>query len=244
MRRLRALALCLSAWLSACSVAEYTIGGAADSAGACPEGQVVCGDGCAPQGECDDCPEGQVRCDGACVAAGACDDPGACPEGQVVCGDGCAAADTCACNDACDSDLEACDGGVCVCRPGLTRCGSACVDVRADADHCDGCGSPCAGAEVCQDGACIAACDAPRQACDGACVELASDSLNCGDCGELCRADELCLSGDCEPYSAIEGCDSCPCVEACESEDSDGEDLQCCDSPFLGGPVCVDADCP
>jgi len=217
MRGVRALALaCAAAWLPAC-LAEYTVGGAADSAGTCPEGQVVCGDGCALAGECDD----------------------DCPEGQVKCGEGCAPVDTCACEDDCGSELEACDDGVCRCRPGLSRCGGDCVDTRADPGHCDGCGSVCADEPLCQDAVCVAACDAPKQACDGACVDLASDSLHCGDCDRACEADEVCLFGDCRLYLPIDGCDSCPCAGACEADD----DSSCCDSPFLGAAVCVEDGC-
>ena len=230
-------------WLSGCSLAEYTVGGAGGSGGSCPEGQVVCGDGCAAAGACDDCPEGQEKCDGECVAAGACDDGTDCPTGQAACDDGCAPADSCPCDQQCETELEACTDSVCVCRAGLTRCDGACVDIRADVAHCGGCGKACGGGERCEDGACVASCTAPKEACGDACVEVASDSLHCGECGKLCAVDELCLSGVCQPFTAIDGCDSCPCDEACEQGDSEGEDGHCCDSPFLGAPVCVAVDC-
>ena len=150
---------------------------------------------------------------------------------------------TCACDLRCDTELEACEDSVCVCRAGLTRCDGACVDTRADAANCDGCGKACGVGTVCADGACVASCGADQQVCGGACVDVKSDSLHCGDCGKLCPADELCLSGNCHPFVTIDGCDSCPCAEACESEDSDGESGQCCDAPFLGAPVCVQVDC-
>ena len=249
MTRLRALGLgCLAIALPACGLVEYTVGGAATSGGGCPEGQIVCGNGCALAGACDDCPAGQERCDDVCVAAGSCDQDGQCPTGQVGCDDGCAPADTCPCDQLCDTEREACEDSVCVCRAGLTRCDGVCVDTRAAPAHCDGCGMPCANGELCQDGACIASCAAMKQSCNGACVDVTSDSLHCGNCGKLCRVDEVCLSGECEPFITIDGCDSCPCDDACESEESDGDSEgddqeNCCESPFLGAPVCVQADC-
>jgi hypothetical protein len=240
----RALALVgLGLGLSGCSVAEYTIGGAGSTGGGCPEGQVVCGDGCAPAGTCDDCPAGQERCDNVCVAAGSCEQNVDCPTGGAPCNGGCAPADSCPCDQECESDLEACEDNLCGCRAGLTRCDGDCVDTRADSAHCDGCGKPCGVGMVCEDGSCVASCGAPKKSCGGACVDVASDSLHCGDCGKLCAVDEVCLSGECHPFTTIDGCDSCPCAEACDSEDSDGDQGQCCDSPFLGGPVCVQAEC-
>jgi hypothetical protein len=241
MRVLGLVALALGS--SACLLAEYTVGGAGTSGGGCPEGQVVCGDGCALAGACDDCPEGQEKCEGECVAAGTCEQDVGCPTGQAPCDEGCAPADTCACDLRCDTELEACEDSVCVCRAGLTRCDGACVDTRADAANCDGCGKACGVGTVCADGACVASCGADQQVCGGACVDVKSDSLHCGDCGKLCPADELCLSGNCHPFVTIDGCDSCPCAEACESEDSDGDSAYCCDAPFLGAPVCVQVDC-
>lgn len=252
----RAWALAL-ALLPACRIAEYTVGGALsggasdgstdDPTGAetCPDGQVACGDGCAPAGECDDCPPGQVRCDDACVPEGECEeDPSGCLEGQVPCGDGCAPADACPCEQGCDPELEVCDGEACRCRPGLVRCGAACVDTRSDPEHCDACDAACDAEAACQGGECVAACEAPAAACDGACVDLATDSLHCGDCGKLCLADEVCLSGQCRPYVPIDGCAACPCAEACEAGETAGEQQYCCDSPFLGDPVCVQFECP
>ena len=222
---MRALLAGLLAVLPGCLI-TYTVGEAADDAG-CPTGQVVCGDECAPSGTC-----------------------GECPEGQVQCGDECAPADTCACDQGCDEHAETCQAGVCVCRDGLTRCGAACVDPRADPAHCGECDGACGGAaDVCQDSVCAAACDPPRRACDGACVDVAVDALHCGACGEACRADEICTAGQCRRYTEIPGCAACPCEDACEADGEDGgEDGgeaggACCDAPFLGAPVCVEDGC-
>jgi hypothetical protein len=225
----------LVALLGGC-LSEYTVGG---QAGTCPDGQVPCAQGCVAAGSCESCAEGQELCDGACVAAGACDGE-TCPAGQVRCGYDCVAADTCPCDRGCDAELEACVADVCVCRDGLERCGGACVDTRADAEHCGECDAPCAA--VCQAGACVDACAAPLSACGGACVDLATDALHCGECGDPCKSDELCFAGECREYGELAGCDACPCADACE-EDDDEDHGACCDSPFLAAPVCVPDGC-
>lgn len=160
-----------------------------------------------------------------------------CPVGHVVCGDGCAAPDACPCDAGCDRDLEVCEDAACRCRPGLSRCGTACVDTRADAAHCGGCDSPCDGDLLCQASACVAACDAPKVACGRACVDLATDALNCDECDRRCRADELCSGADCRPYEPLAECTTCPCDDECEDEWS------CCPAPFLGGAACIEGSC-
>lgn len=204
---------------------EYTVGGANDSG--CDDGQVVCGDGCVAAGSsCNDCSVGQVKCGDACVAP-----------------------DTCSCDQGCDQEFEACRDGVCVCRPGLTRCGATCVDIRVDANHCGSCDRVCSGAEaLCQASDCVAQCLAPRVACGGACVDISVDSLHCGDCDKLCRFDEVCVASDCRDYSEIDDCVACPCFGQCDEFDTaeGGDDVnggECCDSPFIGGPVCVEDGC-
>jgi len=58
---------------------------------------------------------------------------------------------------------QICAGGQCLdgCPGGLLRCGTACVDLRTDANHCGGCGVRCGAGEVCA---------AAREGCMAACV--------------------------------------------------------------------------
>lgn len=232
------------ALISGCvPLAVYTVGEAAGQE--CSKGQVACKDGCVAAGACDECADGQELCDGACVVAGACDEYGACPQGQVKCGAGCMAADTCPCDEGCDEFTEVCEAGRCVCRGGLARCGADCVDTRSDQEHCGECGDPCAGdGGVCQDGGCVAACAASLQECGGGCVDVGEDALHCGECDRPCESHELCLAGECREYGEYSGCAACPCPEACESgEGEEDEERVCCDSAFLGAPVCVEDGC-
>lgn len=44
--------------------------------------------------------------------------------------------------------------GECVCELGLTACGSDCVDIASDPQHCGSCGAPCSPGVACVEGAC------------------------------------------------------------------------------------------
>lgn len=193
-----------------------------------------------------DCGDGQVACGDGCVAMGSiCDD---CPESQVKCGDACVEPDTCVCDRGCDAELEVCGDGVCLCRVGLMRCGAACVDTRSDPDHCGSCDAMCGGAKsLCQESECAAQCQAPRATCGGACVDTNVDSLHCGGCDMLCKSAEVCMTGECRGFDEISDCAACPCPGACGEFDTAGggdeNGGECCDSPFVGGPVCVEDGC-
>lgn len=179
-----------------------------------------------------------------CASATMCEET--CPEGQVLCGGACTPADACPCELGCDGQREVCADGVCVCREGLTRCGANCADTRTDPAHCGGCDGVCEGAEgLCQDKDCVGACGAPLQACEGACVDVSHDSLHCGGCDQPCQPDEVCVAGTCRGYSNIPGCTACPCENSCGEDTAGDTDVggDCCDSPFLGVPVCVSSGC-
>lgn len=60
------------------------------------------------------------------------------------------------------------------CASGQMQCGDTCLDVLSDSNNCGGCGIPCLGGQVCQNGTCACA---SGIMCNGAC--LASGS--CGD---------------------------------------------------------------
>src|SRR6185312_5840225 len=57
-------------------------------------------------------------------------------------------------------------------------CGDTCLDVLSDSNNCGGCGIPCLGGQVCQNGACGCA---SGIMCNGACA--ASDSCATGGDG-------------------------------------------------------------
>ena len=136
----------------------------------------------------------------------------------------------------CDDD-EYCSGGTCVCRPGLDRVGSSCVDFDTDPMHCGGVGIDCStmGTMVTCRGSCEDACTTGQTNCSNACVDLQTDPFHCGACaGEdtRCESDRICISGDCRRYEpARGGCGDCTGDETC--------------CTYGGNQVCVDDDtCP
>ncbi len=121
-----------------------------------------------------------------------------------------------ACFPAC-GDLESC-------------CGTACVDVTTNPNHCGACGNRCAMGVPCVAGACMAAtctpaCDAGETCMDGACrcgagagcgdglsccgggcVDPASNTNHCGACGRRCAAGESCEAGTCTAPTCTPAC--------------------------------------
>jgi len=85
--------------------------------------------------------------------------------------------------------------------------------------------------------------------CGASCVDIAVDSLHCGECGKVCESNEVCLASECRQFDEIPGCIACPCQDACgefesgEGGDDSNPEGECCESPFVGGPVCVEDGC-
>jgi hypothetical protein len=143
------------------------------------------------------------------------------------------------CGDGCRGG-EVCEGGDCICAPGLVPDGEDCVDPANDPDACGPGLLDCEGdTPYCQGGACVDECAGEDvTACGFACVNTGTDPRHCGGCGNACEADELCADG-CRDFEVAAGCTTCPC-DACEDGD------RCCGYP--GAPtllVCLDASaCP
>ncbi|MEZ4251610.1 MAG: FG-GAP-like repeat-containing protein [Polyangiales bacterium] len=156
------------------------------------DGDVTCVDVARDVTHCGDCGVGcgdGERClDGSCCAT-VCEVDGASrcvnlDTDERHCG---------ACESSCDGE---CRGGVC-CGEGRAWCDGVCVDVRADAANCGGCGEVCVEG-VCQDGACCAStgglvCVTESVA---ACVDPLRDPTHCGACDSPC-ASGLCEGGVC-----------------------------------------------
>jgi hypothetical protein len=102
------------------------------------------------------------------------------------------------------------------CLPGLTRCGSTCVDLSSDLNNCGACGEICESGLVpveCRSGVCErASCPVGIEYCGATdlCRDLSSDPLHCGACGNVCAPGGSCVNGaclgSCEPGFTL--CDS------------------------------------
>jgi hypothetical protein len=104
------------------------------------------------------------------------------------------------------------------CPPGLSVCGSRCVDLAADATNCGACGNACVAGFGCVQGTC--SCPQGQTNCAGQCVSLGSDDRNCGECGRACPSSQACSHGICKGHDG-------PCTPP---------KVLCCDTD--DGPVC------
>jgi hypothetical protein len=96
--------------------------------------------------------------------------------------------------------------GFCPCGSGLTRCGTACVNLTRDVNHCGACDAVCpTGANVadlvCRQGLCrITGCAAGWADCDGqaetGCEKALGTETDCGACGDACADPETCGGGE------------------------------------------------
>jgi hypothetical protein len=127
-----------------------------------------------------------------------------------------------------DIDHEEAEGEGCA--PGLVPCGSECVDVSTDPDHCGRCDNQCRSGyvhtlPVCQNGLCGTACepgwedrdDAPG--CESACVAAGDEVCNGldDDCDGMPDDTFQCVMG--EPVACLTTCRSVgigECSEDCE----------------------------
>ena len=84
-----------------------------------------------------------------------------------------------------------------MCPLGEVRCGSSCVNVASDSNHCGGCDAACAPDEVCRTGVCQSTCASGGTSCSGQCVTLGDDPGNCGACDNRCSPGSTCAGGVC-----------------------------------------------
>jgi hypothetical protein len=128
---------------------------------------------------------------------------------------------------------RACTGGKCAedCLPPKVWCGTTCVDLESNVQHCGQCARPCPPrtpppgmVQVCQGGACGQfACAGLRGDCnndiaDGCEINTATDTNNCGGCGTKCAPGQRCMiradKGNvpmcsCDPHETFCGATTC-----------------------------------
>lgn len=88
-------------------------------------------------------------------------------------------------------------GAPMTCSTGLSACGTQCVDLSADGNHCGSCDNGCDTGSVCSLGACAVGCAAGQLQCGQGCVDASSSPLHCGGCNQACLAGQQCVGGMC-----------------------------------------------
>ncbi len=115
-----------------------------------------------------------------------------------------------------------------------TACGTACVDLQTDSNHCGSCDHACAPSETCQLGTCTT-CQA--NLCGTECVDLVSDPNNCGNCGTVCAPNQPCVGGYCGP------CPGTMCGTWCVDLQSDRHDCGRCGNACQPDESCIHGSC-
>ncbi|WP_225408408.1 MXAN_6577-like cysteine-rich protein [Stigmatella hybrida] len=120
------------------------------------------------------------------------------------------------------------------CGEGLSLCGSECVDLTSEPNHCGACGVTCGRAGVCTASACECGPGATR--CGGQCVLTASDAAHCGGCGVACAAGQVCEAGQCQ--AACTGATTTRCGDGCVDLQADPYYCGTCDTSCGGVKSC------
>ena len=133
---------------------------------------------------------------------------------------------------------QVCSAGQCStsCAPGLTQCGTSCVDSVTNPLHCGACDNACPAGQACTGGLCQ--CPAGQTSCDGQCVDTNTNPAHCGNCTTACAAGQACSAGIC-------GCAADQQLCAGQCVDTLNSVLHCggCDQACVGGQSCVNGAC-
>jgi hypothetical protein len=124
------------------------------------------------------------------------------------------------------------------CAPGLTQCGSLCVDALRDANNCGSCGNACGAGSSCEAGLCTSACSPGFISCGIACINPDSNPEHCGFCANRCQDGQDCVKGACkcgEHHAVCAGA----CVDLLTNEAHCGH----CGNPCVGLLECQNGAC-
>ncbi|MFK7990115.1 MAG: hypothetical protein AB8I08_29115 [Sandaracinaceae bacterium] len=170
-------------------------------------------------------------------------------EGDVTTGEQCGT-----CGSPCPATAPQCDeqSGSYVCIDGCmgndVLCGTSCVDIQSDADHCGGC-QACPdpgplGSVSCEAGECIVRCDDQAHVCevdqDGIDVEVCLDDNSLLSCGDRCEPCDLGATAVCERQGCFLECptsrlDCSPTEPGCETRGGIGGLSDLGSQPNCGG---------
>src|SRR4051812_45399524 len=118
-----------------------------------------------------------------------------------------------------------------MCPEGYTACGTECINLQNDANHCGSCDHACAAGEECALGMCQPICGAGMHACNGVCVSNGDVS----HCGELCTP----CPG---PDGGLATCDGSKCGIVCDPNLRPCAGV-CAVCPASGGVKCSGMQC-
>src|SRR5215831_9305461 len=118
-----------------------------------------------------------------------------------------------------------------------TLCGSNCVNLQTDPNHCGRCDIQCASGTQCLSGLCVCSAGPPCQCppgttlCGNACIDTQTDPTNCGFCGHVCsfsaNSYPICTGGGCS-IGCNSGFANCDRIDANGCETSLASDPASC----------------
>ncbi|MFO0653073.1 MAG: hypothetical protein U0326_43040 [Polyangiales bacterium] len=192
------------------------------------------------------CASGWGNCDG--VASNGCERP---LDTLTDCG---ACARPCALSNAVSACTPAGACALVACNAGFANCdgvaSNGCeVNLDTDPARCGACaGRACATGQLCESGACVAACSMGRLRCGSGCVDGQRDARNCGSCGVVCvdrpNAQGRCEAGLCGLACAPGrlDCDEDP-DDGCETDATTERDCGACGRSCAAGQRCIEGAC-
>ena len=131
--------------------------------------------------------------------------------------------------------VRGCPNGACACG-NLTHCGSLCVDLATDPNHCGACSASCSVGATCSAHACQ--CPNGTSLCNAVdCVNFNTDGTNCGGCGTVCAGGQSCSSGKCCPNGQVS------CSNVCSTVSNDASNCGSCGIICSTGQSCLSGVC-
>jgi hypothetical protein len=124
------------------------------------------------------------------------------------------------------------------CGAGQMLCGTICVSITDNPQHCGSCGNVCGGTmPLCVGTYCVSSCSGTLMPCSGTCVDFTKDAANCDGCNMPCGANKVCMNSTCVCNPALAGVKDCngKCVDVMEDANNCGD----CNVAVCHLEVCV-----
>jgi hypothetical protein len=157
------------------------------------------------------------------------------------------------CGDIRCDEGEICVDGVCACGGTGSDCGGEefccgtdCVNLWSNPDHCGVCFMACGSNAFCEGVECM--CSSPEVGncnyswVDGCETYLNYSNENCGECGVNCGENSQCISGYCSCLQDFANCDG-SWTNGCEVDLNTSGSCGSCYAPCVAGEVCCGGSC-